>query len=80
MLRTEHSDRHLDFCLSMAESFWSSETIISADGTESVVSKIPRKNSPLEEIVAILTLLIWFGCASYSATHLALGNGSAGGN
>ncbi|BDA49182.1 Diacylglycerol O-acyltransferase 2 [Coccomyxa sp. Obi] len=45
----------------MADSFWSSETIISADGTESVVSKTPRKNSPLEEVAAVLTLLTWFG-------------------
>ncbi|KAK9919185.1 hypothetical protein WJX75_009964 [Coccomyxa subellipsoidea] len=45
----------------MADSYWSSETIKSSDGTESVVSKLPRKNSFLEDTIAVLTLLSWFG-------------------
>jgi hypothetical protein len=49
----------------MSTDYWSSETIVSKNGNQTVISGVPRKNSLLEEAVAVVLFLFWFGCALF---------------
>lgn len=48
----------------MASNIWSAETLTAKDGTVTVISAEPRKNSVLEDTLAVWSLLSWFGCGA----------------